>query len=225
MLTAGLLTLIEGVVLVVWGSQPYALPPFSGEAPVDVLGVRVPTQGLWIAGAAPDRNRGAVVSARAHHARQGAARLRREPAGGAADGHRRAAHDALELRPRGDDRRDRRHRGRADHVAAIRYRAVFHHLRLHRRRDRRHGLVHRRRRRRAVLGVAEQLAAGYVSSLFANALALVLLLVDVAVAAERPVHDGVRGAGRARRAADPPRHRPLRGARRAHLRRRSRWRR
>jgi branched-chain amino acid transport system permease protein len=52
MLTAGLLTLIEGLVLVVWGSEPYDLPSFSGEAPVDVLGVRVATQGLWIAGTA-----------------------------------------------------------------------------------------------------------------------------------------------------------------------------
>jgi branched-chain amino acid transport system permease protein len=51
-LTAGLLTTIEGLSLVVWGSQPYALPPFSGEAPVSVLGVRLPTQGFWIAGAA-----------------------------------------------------------------------------------------------------------------------------------------------------------------------------
>src|SRR5690349_13276007 len=51
-LTAGLLTTLEGFSLVVWGSQPYALPPFSGEAPVAVLGVRLPTQGLWIAGAA-----------------------------------------------------------------------------------------------------------------------------------------------------------------------------
>ena len=52
MLTAGLLTLVEGVVLVVWGSDPYDLPSFSGEAPVDVLGVRVPSQGFWIAGTA-----------------------------------------------------------------------------------------------------------------------------------------------------------------------------
>ena len=52
MLTAGLLTLIEGVVLVVWGSEPYDLPAFSGEAPADILGVRVPTQGFWIAGTA-----------------------------------------------------------------------------------------------------------------------------------------------------------------------------
>ena len=50
-MTGGLLTLIEGVLLVVWGSQPYALPPFSGEAPVGSLGIRVPTQGFWIAGA------------------------------------------------------------------------------------------------------------------------------------------------------------------------------
>jgi branched-chain amino acid transport system permease protein len=52
MLTAGLLTLVEGVVLVVWGSDPYDLPSFSGEAPVSVLGVRVPSQGFWIAGTA-----------------------------------------------------------------------------------------------------------------------------------------------------------------------------
>jgi len=51
-LTAGLLTTLEGLSLVVWGSQPYALPPFSGEAPVSVLGVRLPTQGFWIVGAA-----------------------------------------------------------------------------------------------------------------------------------------------------------------------------
>ena len=52
MLTAGLLTLIEGLVLVVWGSEPYDLPAFSGEAPVDVMGIRVATQGFWIAGTA-----------------------------------------------------------------------------------------------------------------------------------------------------------------------------
>ena len=51
MLTAGLLTLFEGLILIIWGSAPYALPPFSGEAPVDVLGVRITTQGFWIAGA------------------------------------------------------------------------------------------------------------------------------------------------------------------------------
>lgn len=50
-LTAGLLTFLEGLCLVAWGSEPYALPPFSGEAPIGLLGVRVPTQGLWILGA------------------------------------------------------------------------------------------------------------------------------------------------------------------------------
>lgn len=49
-MTAGLLTLIEGVLLVGWSSQPYALPPFSGEAPIQMLGIRVPSQGFWLAG-------------------------------------------------------------------------------------------------------------------------------------------------------------------------------
>ncbi|MGH7089344.1 MAG: branched-chain amino acid ABC transporter permease, partial [Stellaceae bacterium] len=49
-MTGGLLTLSEGLLLLVWGSQPYALPPFSGEAPVDLANIRVPTQGFWIAG-------------------------------------------------------------------------------------------------------------------------------------------------------------------------------
>ena len=51
MLTAGLLTLLEGLVLVVWGSQPYALPAFSGERPLAVGGVLVPSQGPWVLGA------------------------------------------------------------------------------------------------------------------------------------------------------------------------------
>jgi branched-chain amino acid transport system permease protein len=50
MLTAGLLTFIEGLALVVWGSQPYAVPPFSGEQPIVLLGVRIPSQGPWIVG-------------------------------------------------------------------------------------------------------------------------------------------------------------------------------
>src|SRR6185437_3076705 len=48
--TAGLLTFFIGVTLVVWGNQPYSLPPFSGEAPAVIGGLRVPTQGLWLAG-------------------------------------------------------------------------------------------------------------------------------------------------------------------------------
>jgi branched-chain amino acid transport system permease protein len=50
MLTAGLMTAIEGLALVVWGSQPYAVPPFSGERPIVLAGLRLPSQGLWIAG-------------------------------------------------------------------------------------------------------------------------------------------------------------------------------
>ncbi len=50
MLTVGLLMLTQGLALVVWGSEPYELPPFSGERPIGLLGVRVPSQGLWIAG-------------------------------------------------------------------------------------------------------------------------------------------------------------------------------
>ena len=52
MLTAGLLTFTQGVMLVHWGGDPYTLRPFSGEAPVRLLGVRLPTQGFWIAGMA-----------------------------------------------------------------------------------------------------------------------------------------------------------------------------
>ena len=48
MLTAGLLTFFQGLALVAWGSQPYALPPFSGEAPIRLLGIRLPSQGLWL---------------------------------------------------------------------------------------------------------------------------------------------------------------------------------
>jgi branched-chain amino acid transport system permease protein len=49
MLTAGLLTVIEGLALVIWGNQPYAVRPFSGEQPLDIIGLRVPSQGLGIA--------------------------------------------------------------------------------------------------------------------------------------------------------------------------------
>jgi branched-chain amino acid transport system permease protein len=52
MLTAGLLTLLQGLSLIGWSSQPYALPPFSGEAPMVIAGIRIPTQGFWVAGIA-----------------------------------------------------------------------------------------------------------------------------------------------------------------------------
>ena len=46
-LTGGLLTLFEGAALIVWGSQPYQLPPFSGYAPVAFGAFHVPSQSLW----------------------------------------------------------------------------------------------------------------------------------------------------------------------------------
>lgn len=52
MVTAGLLTFTNGLALVIWGGDPYSLPPFSGEHPIEVLGTRISTQGLWVAGAA-----------------------------------------------------------------------------------------------------------------------------------------------------------------------------
>jgi ABC-type branched-subunit amino acid transport system permease subunit len=51
MLTAGLLTAIEGFSLIAWGSQPYAMPPFSGEAPLLLGPILMPTQAFWVFGA------------------------------------------------------------------------------------------------------------------------------------------------------------------------------
>jgi branched-chain amino acid transport system permease protein len=51
MLTTGLMTFIEGAILVEWGSQPYQLTPFSGFRPIDVFGILVPSQGFWVFGA------------------------------------------------------------------------------------------------------------------------------------------------------------------------------
>jgi branched-chain amino acid transport system permease protein len=47
LLTGGLLTFFEGVMLLVWGSQPYQLQPWSGFAPVNIGGIHIPTQGFW----------------------------------------------------------------------------------------------------------------------------------------------------------------------------------
>ncbi|HEV3088849.1 MAG TPA: ABC transporter permease [Candidatus Elarobacter sp.] len=46
-LTGGLLTVFEGAALLVWGSQPYQLPPFSGYQPVAIGNAHVPTQAFW----------------------------------------------------------------------------------------------------------------------------------------------------------------------------------
>ena len=47
-LLVGLLTFFEGASLLIWGSQPYSIPAFSGERPVTVGGIGIPTQGFWI---------------------------------------------------------------------------------------------------------------------------------------------------------------------------------
>ena len=48
MLSAGLLTVMDGIALLIWGSAPYAVAPFSGEQPILLLGLEVPTQALWL---------------------------------------------------------------------------------------------------------------------------------------------------------------------------------
>jgi branched-chain amino acid transport system permease protein len=50
MLTAGLLTVFEGAMQLIWGSQPYTLEPFSGQEPLAFAGITIPTQGLWMLG-------------------------------------------------------------------------------------------------------------------------------------------------------------------------------
>ena len=52
MLTAGLLTLLEGALLAGWGSQPYVLEPFARTAPIRIGGVTIPAQGLFVLGTA-----------------------------------------------------------------------------------------------------------------------------------------------------------------------------
>lgn len=51
MLTAGVLGMLEGALLLIWGSQPYTLSPFNGERPIYIGGLRVPSQGVWIVAA------------------------------------------------------------------------------------------------------------------------------------------------------------------------------
>ena len=48
MLSAGLLTVIEGVLLAGWGSQPYVLPPFNAGRPAEWLGISLPLQAFWV---------------------------------------------------------------------------------------------------------------------------------------------------------------------------------
>jgi branched-chain amino acid transport system permease protein len=50
-LTAGLLTFLEGAALAVWGSRAYTLQAFSREQPFEIFGVLFPPQGIWLAAA------------------------------------------------------------------------------------------------------------------------------------------------------------------------------
>jgi len=49
-ITIGASILIRGVAGQLWGKDAVALPAFSGEAPVDVLGARIAPQSLWVLG-------------------------------------------------------------------------------------------------------------------------------------------------------------------------------
>jgi branched-chain amino acid transport system permease protein len=179
MLTAGLLTTIEGLALIVWGSQPYAVPPFSGERPIELLGLRLPSQGLWIAGTS------AAIVVTAWYA------LARTATGKALAA---CAENPLAARLLGVDvpRLTLLSFAATGMIGAIGGIAVAPIMSLQFDSGRfftNAGFI-------AVaiggmsslpgaiagglfLGVAEQLAAGYVSSLFANALALCLLLVTL----------------------------------------------
>ncbi len=50
MLSAGVLTMLQGLLQAAWGTQPYALAPFGADRPVSLLGVSMPTQGVWVLG-------------------------------------------------------------------------------------------------------------------------------------------------------------------------------
>lgn len=51
MLTAGLMTFLEGLILVIWGNQPFTLAAFSGERPLAIGTILLSSQGLWVIGA------------------------------------------------------------------------------------------------------------------------------------------------------------------------------
>jgi branched-chain amino acid transport system permease protein len=50
MLTAGLLTLAEGLFLLIWGSQPYVVSPLFGSRPLSLGDLLIPPQGILILG-------------------------------------------------------------------------------------------------------------------------------------------------------------------------------
>ncbi len=42
--------IIKGIAMVVWGKDPYDLPAFSGREPIDIGGVVIQPQSLWVVG-------------------------------------------------------------------------------------------------------------------------------------------------------------------------------
>jgi branched-chain amino acid transport system permease protein len=50
LLTIGASIAIRGVALALWGSEPYALPPFTAGPPLDLAGAVVSRQTLWVLG-------------------------------------------------------------------------------------------------------------------------------------------------------------------------------
>jgi len=50
--TLGLGVAMQGIVVAVWGTDARALPAFSGEQPLHILGATLPPQALWVIGTA-----------------------------------------------------------------------------------------------------------------------------------------------------------------------------
>ncbi len=49
-ITIGLSIVIRGMAMLVWGKDTFALPPFSGDAPLSLFGATLLPQSLWILG-------------------------------------------------------------------------------------------------------------------------------------------------------------------------------
>lgn len=196
MLTAGLLIVIDGIALLVWGSQPYAVPPFSGERPLALLGLLVPSQGLWLAGlsitvglvtwlilsrTAPGRALRACAENPTAAALVGI-RLRRMRLAAFAAAAAIGAIGGIAVAPLMSLQFDAGHFFTNAGFIAVALGGM--------------GSLAGAVAGGLFLGVAEQLAAGYVSGLFANALALALLLLTL------PFRPQGLFAGQARRRSD-----------------------
>ena len=51
-ITIGVGVALQGIAVLMWGTDAYALRAFSGERPIDLGGVTIPPQALWIVGTA-----------------------------------------------------------------------------------------------------------------------------------------------------------------------------